>query len=422
MRLLLAVVVFLLVSMSSVAKGSGNTSAQTMHFPPGRIAFVRDGDLWLLEGGIERQVTHFGRVSSPRFSDTGRYVAFLQEGTLWLLDIVSGSLWQVEHQGTVVRPPAWSPTHDTLAFSTTREDVFTTHIGEPGPEKPFRLVQGWSFPAWSRDGTQLVVVQQEPSTREFSGTSRIAVMPGSGGRLQVILTERYPRDIACGPVGPMTDVKWSSNGEWLGFYRHGLYESSAADCNELLVLLVKGGTPISVGTGPANPEWFAWKPIGASLAFTDGVGRAAFEDKVVRVVTMPPILPFRSLTPAGYSDRDPAWSQDGRRLAITRSMSKWPRNMNQPAPEQAIWVVDVATGTAQRVLGSDGGQAPQWGTGNGLLWARRDKSKASLWYQDTPDRKPYPVVENFDMQDSFYGQVRLGSVFSWWLPHEAADP
>lgn len=397
-----------------VAHGSKTTVAEQEHLPDGRIAFVRGGDLWVWEAGKERQVTRTGKVSSPRFSHTGRYIAYLQDQALWIIDLKGGGSWQVEESGAVVPPPAWSPTDEILAFTRVKHGVQTVFITEQGPGTPVQVAQGWYSFAWSPNGKELAVVRQEPGEKRFTGTVAIATVPRSGGRPHLIFEERYPRETARGPVGPITLVKWSADGEWLAFYRQGLFASEAMDCNELAVAPIKGGTPLSVGMGPANPDWFSWAPTGAVLAFTDGVGRSAFERKVVRVATMPPSAPFRSFTPVGYADRDPAWSQDGRQLALTRSLAKWPGNMNRPAPEQAIWAVNVVTGSSRRVLGSEDGITPRWGSNESILWARRQQVGSDLWYQPRPDSQPLPLVRRIDLSDSYYGQWWLSRVFDWW--------
>jgi Tol biopolymer transport system component len=418
-RRALAMAILLLQTVGGMAvHGSNTTEIERKNISEGRIAFVRSGDLWVWEAGKERQVTSTGKVSNPRFSESGRYIAYLQGNSLWVVPISGGSPWQIGERGTIVHPAVWSPTDDTLAFTTIKEGVFSAQITRLGPEKLSHVAVGWSSPAWSPDGKELAVARQKPGKEKFTGTVAVATVPRIGGRAPIILEERYPHEIACGPVGPITSLKWSSDGEWLAFYRQGLYESGAADCNQLVVVPIKGGTPVSVGMGPANPEWFAWAPTGAVLAFTDGAGRAAFENKVLRVATMPPRSPFRSFTPAGYADREPSWSQDGRQLAFTRSLAKWPVNMNHPAPEQAIWVMNVATGNGRQVLGSEGGIGPRWGTNEGMIWARREKDGSSLWYQSGPDIQPHPLVQGIDLSDSYYGQWSLSQVFDWWLPKE----
>lgn len=304
--------------------------------------------------------------------------------------------------------------HRHLLAFTTKEGVLTVTVTEHGPEQPFRVVQGWSSPAWSPNGKELAVLRQEPGDKKFTGTVAVGVVARTGGSPRVILKETYPRDTSCGPVGPLSDPAWSADGEWLAFYRRGLYASQSADCNELAVTPVKGGTSITVGSGPANPEWFDWAPLGATFAFTDGLGRDAFDNKVVRVATMPPSRPLASYTPKGYADREPTWSHDGRHLALTRSVAKWPGNMNKPAPEQAVWVIDTATNNAHKVLGSDGGITPRWGLGGDLVWARWREGGSDLWFQS--DGRPQSLLQGIDLLHSYYGQWCLGGVFDWWVP------
>ena len=55
----------------------------------GKLAFVRDGDIWLLdvESGEERQFTSDGGNAEPRWSPDGRWLAFVkaEAGAIWLM-------------------------------------------------------------------------------------------------------------------------------------------------------------------------------------------------------------------------------------------------------------------------------------------------------------------------------------------------
>lgn len=74
------------------ARGQGDT-------PPGRIAFVRRGDIWVWEGGESTQLLSDGAASDPRWSPDGTLVLFVRNGNsfsdLMLYETTTGNTVQL---------------------------------------------------------------------------------------------------------------------------------------------------------------------------------------------------------------------------------------------------------------------------------------------------------------------------------------
>lgn len=407
-RISLMLILLVVVASSSQAE----SAADQVTPPPGRMAFIRDGNLWVWQAGNERQVTKEKKDSAPHFSASGQYIAFTRNRELWVAQAEGERQWRVSE---TVGSGEWSPKEDTLAFST-EAGTSTVSITATGPMEAKLLAAGWSGAAWSPDGQQLAVVKNTPGEKPFGGTTAIGLVSRSGGEPRVTMQTTYPHQSACGPVGGATQLRWSADGQWIAFFRCGLFASLSADCNELAVLPAEGGQPTAVGVVPANPAWFAWAPSGAVLAFTDGSGRDAWTNKAVRVAVMPPAPPYYSLTPAGHADREPAWSTDGKRLAFTRSLAEWPDRTNLPAPGQVIWVAKAPRGHAAPVPGSEHGFSPRWGPGDSLVWFRGvGGEKGNLWYVKQPGQRKQQVIEGIDLPFPYYGQWQADLVFDWWI-------
>lgn|GEM_PF-2704933 len=412
-RMTLVVSILILVASFSQAESS---APQQESLPPGRMAFIRDGNLWVWEAGKDRQVTTEKRDSSPRFSASGEYIAFNRNRELWVAQAGGERKWRVSE---AIGIGEWAPKDDTLAFST-ETGTFTVSISATGPRETRLVAAGWSGPAWSPDGEHLAVVQDTPGEKPFSGTTVVGIVTRFGGEPRVILRAAYPRQSACGPVGGAGQLRWSADGKWLSFFRYGLTASLSADCSELAVVPAGGGQSVPVGVVPANPAWLAWAPGGAVLSFTDGSGRAAWTDKSVRVAVMPPVPPYYILTPSGFADREPAWSTNGRRLAFTRSLAEWPDKMTLPARGQAIWVAKPPWRSAEVVPGSEDGFSPHWGPGDSLVWFQGvGGEKGSLWFARQPGQRKERIGE-IDLPFPYYGQWVMDSVFDWWRPGKSA--
>lgn len=376
---------------------------------PGRVAYVRDGALWLWENGRTERLTDKRKATSPHFSADGRYLAFRADDALWVT-IPRGPVWKLSDTASKA---VWSPTSATLALESDGE-IRLVDVGNDGP-KPSRLVlKGWRGPAWSPDGRRLAVTRDHPGDRPFTGTTEIGVMPVDGGDPATIWRGPYLEDRW---VGPVSSLKWSADGRWLAFYRQALSASIGADSNELNLLAVAGGSPVAVAIGPANPDYFAWSPAGATLAFTDGAGRFAWLQKRIQVASMPPKPPFQSLTPAGMADREPAWDPTGRSLYLVRSLARAPARMDQPGPEQAIW---RWRGQMSKVAGTEGALGLRVGREGWLLYPRAAGAEAALWA--TQGGEPVRVIDRMKPAGFYYGQFDWSAVFDWSARPHSMQP
>jgi hypothetical protein len=93
-----------------------------------RIAFVRNGDIWVMDalGGHQRQITFLGDATEPAWSASGRRIAFVRRGER----SNQGNIWIMSRNGTAMRQltnwsspcggnshPSWSPSgHPRITF------------------------------------------------------------------------------------------------------------------------------------------------------------------------------------------------------------------------------------------------------------------------------------------------------------------
>ncbi len=133
--------------------------------PPGRVAFIRGGDLWVKElpDGPEQRLTQDGRNDLPLWSPSGEWLAFRKQlaGTslrqAWVIRRTGGDAHAVGDVDVAVGVPgaalAWSPRVDRLAyvslggFFTVNADGTDLRSLVPQPDKgpgPSVIAAAWS--------------------------------------------------------------------------------------------------------------------------------------------------------------------------------------------------------------------------------------------------------------------------------------
>jgi len=283
----------------------------------GRILFVKDGDLWVLDTGGAHPLATGGTFSQPSWAPDGSGLAYVYRGTNFADIFVTDDQGQnqkrlTNSQSTILNDndwnfrPAWSPDGQQIAYVSDHASTFPAlwlmsaidgsgrhAMATPGlqPEAAIDAL------AWSPDGSQLAItVFNDP------GPTQIALLPmgATGRRLGRILTDL--------PGGAL-DPAWSPDGSWLAF----------------------------AGRDGYAVEMFAVQPDGTSVT---------------------------KLTSDGQLARSPAWSPDGRHVAYLSNKTGF----------FEVWIIDVqADASGALVTSSPPRQLTQdlhLDATSGLSWGR----------------------------------------------------
>jgi Tol biopolymer transport system component len=243
--------------------------------PPGRIAFVRQGDIWLWHNGQASRLIKDGAASAPRWSPTGRFLLFVRAGDsysdLILRDLETGAEQQLTHDQAEAPPgspdyvagSAWAIDPDwaasgLIAFAsdqTTNNTFVLWLITDPAlPPVVAPAAQSEDDIAGvslSADGTQAayaVLVRHPGANHTYvavrnlaDGTAVVladapgntfdpAIAPGGGqvalviraadGTSDVWLVERATgRRTRVTTGAQATHPAWSPDGKWLAYLR-----------------------------------------------------------------------------------------------------------------------------------------------------------------------------------------------------------
>jgi TolB protein len=240
---------------------------------PGRILFIKDGDLWLLDASGPRPLATGGTFSQPSWAPDGGSLAYVYRGTNFADIFVTDDQGQnqvrlTNSQSTILDNndwnlrPAFSPDGQSIAFVSDRSSTFPTlqlmnaadGSGRHAVSTPGFQEEDVDTLAWSPDGSQLAMtVFNEP------GPAQIALLPVGG-------TGRQAGRMLTSVPGGALDPSWSPDGSWLAFAGHD----------------------------GAALEVYAVQPDGTSLT---------------------------RLTNDGLLARSPAWSPDGQHIAYISNKS-----------------------------------------------------------------------------------------------------
>jgi TolB protein len=298
--------------------------------PPGRIAFMREGKVWVIaaDGSGEQALT------DTLFFKTERPIGWMPDGRrvlYWNHSEVGWDIWAVSADGRErrnltrvrsggCRSPAPSPDGKRIAF--LRDDPPGLYLMDAEGGNARRLTHmGFRDlpPSWSPDGKRLAYTTEERgkfSLRCFDLTSE--------------------RDSL---LGPGSSPRWSPDGKRL------LFEEVRDKVAGLGVMSPEGADAVRLTKGPAQAGAPAWSPDGTRVAyFTSRDGKAE-----LRVLTVDRTTDGLLASVEGPWESAPSWSPDG----------KWLTFAAGPEPKQVVYVVDDQ-GRGLRKLAAGGACYPAW--------------------------------------------------------------
>lgn len=223
-----------------------------------RIAFVRDGRVWVVDsdGANPRAVTPRGM--SPSWHPTGRYIAYhvLDEDRhrLAVTDVVTGAQRSLTNQhGALDNTPAISPDGRSVVFTRSLEetagqsDLFVMPFDGGRPTR-ISVARGSinMAPSWSPDGRRVVF------SSDRSGRNEIYISDADGTNVSLLSADAF------GERNLRADPTWSPDGRLVA------YSSLVGGRRQVLTVNLRDRA-VSQITSEGQNNSPAWAPDGRHM-------------------------------------------------------------------------------------------------------------------------------------------------------------
>lgn len=380
-----------------------------------QAAFVRGDDLWLRKDDQETRLTENQKVSDPKWSFDGKFIAYSlgeQQHEIWVYSMEMKKHYRVYPGGDNF---GWSPTKNYLAFKI--DGVLNISKVSRDKVEPFKNVAlGVDNYSWLPDGSGFLV--SSPAQLRPSGWTNVelfmvpadANMDKSKIKHFYTLPSESPGFFAVGT----SIFKWSSDKKWISFTANPT-ASLSADGNVLCVLSSDGNQFQQLDTMLHYPQWFGWAPAEPRLAYIEGEGRMAVQNKHLKLKDLPAMKPA-SFTPQGYADRDFTWEND-RMIIVSRSKET---SDDTVWPLPTLYQVSISNKELKQLTNppeKSGDFGPYMlRKNNKLTWIRSDGKHADVLISNPDGSNAEIAINNLDIGIPYYGWSNWSTVLAWYEP------
>ncbi|HHT7187978.1 TPA: TolB family protein [Bacillus cereus] len=378
-----------------------------------KVAFIRHHDLWVKVDGKEKQLTKGEYITGPKWSHDGEWLAYAKgkkQNILELYRLKDGK--KVIPFQSEASNYQWSPTENIIAF------IFTGTLNTFDVEKKnadFENVSsGVGDYAWYPDGKKFLVSSEAYllptgwTGAQLYEVQKDAHMNPHKMKHLYALPNEHDDFLALVASG----FKWSPDQKWISFLAVPT-ASWSADSNTLCLVRANGSRFEKVDQMLLNTQWFQWAPTKNILAYIEGSGRVALENKHLKVKELP-TLQQHTFTPKGYVDWDFTWKND-EAIVVSRAKEAGIETPPEKRPLPFLYEIDSTTNEQHQITkpsNKQGDYHPVFMKSNQLIWIRSDRKKADVWLANDDGTNEKKWIENIDVPEWYYERWNWENVIS----------
>ncbi len=415
-------------------------SAQTFN---AMVAYTDQGNLWLLDGrepgALPKQQTDTGFVELVGWSFDGTWLAYKQASDqyapayLWVVSADGSRARQVDAE-PVGDDPRWSPGSNKIAHTIMQESTdgyipagivkcaeITAEEIQVNTLVEEDVVMIPAL-AWHPEGKSLAV--SLPRTKGKPPRLEQVDLTGEQKTLYTLEEEAAP-DLESLYPWALIGLQWSPDGHYLASHLRLNSGSLTADAVETGVLDVESGRLISLSTGLRYPQWLAFSPDSAKLAYIAGVGRDVIYNKRLELVELASGQ-LSDYSQNDYADAQPKWLPgEPQELLFCRGpgAKTFPNSNTLPGvlmPGQRIYKLDCK-GDPKAVTAGPPSTADYYPSpspsGKEMIFLRLERyDQGSLYLQpvDAPE-KAVEILRGLRGEPGYYGNYYPEWVSVYWF-------
>jgi len=400
-----SVVLFMFVCSITITSAENNSV---------KVAFIRHHNLWIKVDGKEKQLTKGENITGPKWSHDGEWLAYVKgkkQNILELYRLKDGKKVTPFH--SEASNYQWSPTENIIAF------IFTGTLNTFDVEKKntdFENVSaGVGDYAWYPDGKKFFVSSEAHllptgwTGAQLYEVQKDAHMNPHKMKHLYALPNEHDDFLALVASG----FRWSPDQKWISFLAVPT-ASWSADSNTLCLVRADGSRFEKVDQMLLNTQWFKWAPANNILAYIEGSGRVALENKHLKVKELP-ALQQNTFTPKGYVDWDFTWKNDNV-IIVSRAKEAGIETPPEKRPLPSLYEIDSTSDEQHRITKPphrQGDYHPLFmNKSNQLIWIRSDRKKADVWLAHKDGKHEMKWIENIDVPEWYYEKWNWENVIS----------
>ncbi|QFY01927.1 translocation protein TolB [Bacillus cereus] len=379
-----------------------------------KVAFIRHHNLWIKVDGKEKQLTKEENIIGPKWSHDGEWLAYVKgekQNILELYRLKDGKKVTPFH--SEASNYQWSPTENIIAF------IFTGTLNTFDVEKKnadFENVSaGVGDYAWYPDGKNFLVSSEAHllptgwTGAQLYEVQKDAHMNPHKMKHLYALPNEHDDFLALVASG----FKWSPDQKWISFLAIPT-ASWSADSNTLCLVRADGSRFEIVDQMLLNTEWFKWAPSKNILAYIEGSGRVALENKHLKIKELP-ALQQQTFTPKGYVDWDFTWKNDNV-IIVSRAKEGGFETLPEKRPFPSLYEINSTSDKQYQITKSSNKQGDYhpifMKKSNQLIWIRSDRKKANIWIAHSDGKHEKKWIENVDIPEWYYEKWNWENVIS----------
>ncbi|MCQ6285047.1 MULTISPECIES: TolB family protein [Bacillus cereus group] len=379
-----------------------------------KVAFIRHHNLWIKVDGKEKQLTKGENITGPKWSHDGEWLAYVKgekQNILELYRLKDGKKVTPFH--SEASNYQWSPTENIIAF------IFTGTLNTFDVEKKnadFENVSaGVGDYAWYPDGKNFLVSSEAHllptgwTGAQLYEVQKDAHMNPHKMKHLYALPNEHDDFLALVASG----FKWSPDQKWISFLAVPT-ASWSADSNTLCLVRADGSRFEIVDQMLLNIEWFKWAPSKNILAYIEGSGRVALENKHLKIKELP-ALQQQTFTPKGYVDWDFTWKNDNV-IIVSRAKEGGFETLPEKRPFPSLYEINSTSDKQYQITKSSNKQGDYhpifMKKSNQLIWIRSDRKKANIWIAHSDGKHEKKWIENVDIPEWYYEKWNWENVIS----------